>query len=316
MGAFVPAAGVGILTNALEHFLIRWASEFLLHLADYLLEWMACTVQCSHQQKIVATARQRAQIALLRAVLVTWCDALERSACLSHAASVVRRRRNLARKWDCYNRWSDWAYTSRQHRRAALRAFDRMRVSTAAANHTVTIWKRLSVAWMETASEEMKDMSSHLRGHMTLALSRGITRSITKLLRTILREWSYFRRNSSRLREAAERALRRSRARACSAILEAWNLYLDRKSFLGLVYTRIWRRCIAAFMYSYVMLWREFAALAQRIRNRLRRLRRRVCLRFLLRVVRKWQMLTEDMWRERVALSRLIRRGRLDFLGA
>ena len=266
--------------------------------------------------KLVDAARQRAHMASLRAVLVSWSDIIEASACHAHATLVVRRRRNVTLQWDSYHRWSDWAYTSRQHRRAALRAFDRMRVSTAAANHSSTVWKRLSVAWMETANEEMKDVSSNLRGHMALALSRGITRSLTKLMRTVLREWSYFRRNTARLREAAARALSRSCARTCSAILEAWNVHLDRKSFLGLVYTRIRRRCIAALMHTFLVLWRELATLAHRFRNRLKRLRRRVVIRSLSRVVRQWQMLTEDMWRERVALSRLIRRGRLDFLGA
>ena len=91
-------------------------------------------------------------------------------------------------QWDTYHRWSDWSYTSRQHRRAAIRAFDRMRVSTAAANQNVVVWKRLSSAWIEAASEEMKHVGAHLRGHLALALSRGISRSITKLLRSILRE--------------------------------------------------------------------------------------------------------------------------------
>jgi len=260
-------------------------------LTDYLLEWTQCASLMSMRTRIVDTARLRCVVEARRSMFWAWRDLRVLSACRAKAASIVRRRQDIALKWDAYHRWSDWSYTSWQHRRCSLRAFDRMRISTAAVNHTVTVWKRLSAAQMlETVSDEMKHLGGHLREHMAMALWRGIARSITKLMRSILREWSYLRRNNVRLQEIAARAARRTQARLCSAMLEAWNALLDHKSFLGLVYTRIHRRSISTLSHTCVVLWREFVLRAYRFRNRLRRLRRRVLLHSYTRIVRQWQV--------------------------
>jgi hypothetical protein len=170
--------------------------------SDYLYEWSQCAARMSLRVKVTESAKTRSYTASLRATFQCWSNLLVEAACRSHAAAVVCRRRDSALLWDVYHRWSDWSYTSRQHRRVALRVFDRMRVSTAASHKNMLAWTRLSEKWAEAASDEIKGIGGHLRGHMALALQRGILRYVTKLLRSALRKWSYFRRRQSRMKES------------------------------------------------------------------------------------------------------------------
>jgi len=145
--------------------------------ADYLHEWSLCAARMSMRVKVMEAAQTRSRTACLRAVFRSWSDLPEQAACRAHAAAVVCRRRDSVLLWDAYHRWSDWSYTSRQHRRAALRVFDRMRVSTAASHKNMLVWKRLSESWADAASEDLKGLGSNLRGHMALALQRGMPRA-------------------------------------------------------------------------------------------------------------------------------------------
>jgi hypothetical protein len=146
--------------------------------ADYLYEWSQCAARMSMRVKVAESAKTRSHTASLRATFQCWSNLLVETACRSHAAAVVCRRRDSALLWDVYHRWSDWSYTSRQHRRVALRVFDRMRVSTAASHKNMLAWTRLSEKWAEAASDEIKGIGGHLRGHMALALQRGMPQDV------------------------------------------------------------------------------------------------------------------------------------------
>ena len=279
--------------------------------------WAEHAALVATQINFIATMHHRRDAAMLRQILLHWGDVRRHASYRSYAANVVRRRHATSLLWGSYHRWSDWSYTCHQHRRAALRAFDRMRVCTASAQQCNSAWKRLSDNWVAAASAEIqREFAGQLRGHMTMALSRGLSRALLKLTRSIIHEWGQHQRHRAWLRDTAKRALRRSRARACAAILVAWSALLDRKSFVSLVQGRIRRRYLSSLLHAVVAEWRKIVLLAQRFLNRLRRLRRRIVLRALGRILRKWHVLAEERWRERVQISRLIIRGRVDLIGA
>ena len=171
----------------------------------HVLEWSRCATLMSTRTKILQTSRVRSMTAALRIYFFSWSDVCEKARCSAHAAAVVCRRRGMALSCDAYHRWSDWSYTSRQHRRAAIRALDRMRMSAAAAcgggaHSSVGAHERASDTHLGAVCHEMKGLGSRLREHMERALSHAISRSSTRLLRLILREWSCLRRQKVRLK--------------------------------------------------------------------------------------------------------------------
>jgi hypothetical protein len=163
----------------------RRRNSYLIH--EYLIEWSDCASLVAMRRKVLETAQSRGRAAAVRAVLRCWGDLRDHMAFRVHADTLVRRRRALSLLFDAYHRWSDWSYTCGHRRKAALRAFGRMRASAASSHHCNALWQRLSAKWIELASAEIKGVNSRLRGHLTLALSQGMASSITKLLRSTLR---------------------------------------------------------------------------------------------------------------------------------